>query len=152
MTTQLGLELDTISYGQIITKRLLFPFLPPSKNKYDGWQIPWQHGHKKKWLKWVEQECDEQQVPRGLPKIGLSAKLIFPTNRRRDPQNYAATLWNFIPDGLQKAGVIDGDHAGKIDFGKSLGIQFVSDTRLSVPEKHREKTILAISYIGDVPK
>ena len=148
---QLGLELDTVRTGALIVHRFTIPMLPLSKNVYDAMQPSWQHSHKKRWMREVAAKCAEQQIPLDLKYIGLSATLVFPTNRRRDPQNYSATLWNFVPDALQRCGVLQDDRDGRISFGSNLGINLAYDTRPGVPEKHRKRTMVALSYHGAAP-
>lgn len=152
MVIQQALELDTVREGATITHRIVLPFLPPSKNVYDGWPWQWQSGTKKKWIRAILAAVEEQGMPLDVPKIGLAAKLVFPTRQRRDPQNYSNCLWNFVPDGLVKAGVISDDKAGKIDFGPNLSITMAVDDRKAVPKTHRRRTIIAVSFIGAVPR
>ena len=143
--TQLALPIGVLEAGEIRVYRIVLPFLPPSKNVYDGWLPAWQSAAKQKWVNAICREVTAQQIP-SAPRIGLSAKLVFPTNNRRDPQNYANCLWNWVPDALRKAGVISGDHAGKIDFGPNLGVTFAWDPR-AAPKSVRSVTHLAISMV-----
>lgn len=122
-TPQLALPLDTSVQGDLVTYRIRLPFLPPSKNQYDGWPLAWKSGCKQKWVNKIVKECREMQIPRAA-RIGLAATLVFRTNARRDPQNYANCLWNFVPDALQAAKVIKDDRDGVIDFGPNLGVRF----------------------------
>jgi hypothetical protein len=88
--------------GELRTYDILLPFLPPSKNEYDRLPGEWKSGVKRKWYRWVREECEAQDMPRNVPKIGLMAWLTFPNRGTvRDPQNYSSTLWNFVPDALQ---------------------------------------------------
>lgn len=148
MATQMAMIVDDTPVGEIAVRRMVLPFLPPSKNQYDGWPWQWQSGAKKKWYRWIEKLAMEQDLPQGLTKIGLSAKLWFPTNNRRDPQNYAGPLWNFVPDALQACGVLQDDRDGAIEFGANLGLLLVHDNRTHVPKKKRQRTELAVSWVA----
>lgn len=144
---QMALPLGRLEQGQIVTYRFTVPGLPPSKNTYDGLPPQWKNSMKHKWIRAVIREVEAQDMPRGVPRIGLSAVLVFPTKRRRDPQNYAPALWNWIPDALQKCGVIHDDRDGIIDFGPNLGIQFALDERKSISPDRRKRTQIAITLI-----
>lgn len=147
---QLALPISTEQHGEIRMYRFTLPFLPPSKNQYDT--LPWQYQQsiKGKWVRHVIRECEALMMPKDMFRIGLSAALVFPTARRRDPQNYASTLWNFVPDALQKGGFLQDDRDGRIEFGQNLGIQFKIDDRKGVPDVHRKKTHIAIAVrMGD---
>lgn len=143
--TQLGLGLDVKQVGEIATYRFVFPYLPPSKNQYDGWKNEWKSGTKKKWIRDTARMADELAVPRGLHRIGMRARLVFPSNGRRDYQNYSQTLWNFVPDALQRCGVLLDDRAGCIDWGPNLGIEFSVDGRPGKGKKDRSRTIVIVS-------
>lgn len=142
---QLGLPMNHLDRGQVRVYQLVFPFLPPSKNEYDRWPGQWQSAAKKKWLRHTRTLLDENLVPRHVPKVGLSAQLVFPAANRRDPQNYAQTLWHFIPDALVTCGVIPDDCAGRIDFGPhQLGVRFAVDSR-NLDKRFRTRTIIALT-------
>jgi len=144
--TQLGLGLDVRQVGEIRTYQFVFPFLPPSKNQYDSWQGPWKSSAKAKWIKHTARIADELGVTdAGFTRIGLSARLVFPTNQRRDPQNYAQTLWHFFPDALQRCGVLVDDRDGAIDWGPNLGLQLHVDNRPGKAKTSRKRTIVIVS-------
>ena len=145
-TPQLALPVHVEDDGEIRLYKFTFPYLPPSKNVYDGWPNQWKQSAKKKWVKAVIDECEASCVPKGVPKIGLAATLVFGTKNRRDPQNYAQALWHWVPDALQKYGLIDGDHEGKIDIPANWGLKFAYDLR-RIDKKWREKTVLAITMV-----
>lgn len=142
---QLALPINVEEHGEIRMYRFTVPFLPPSKNQYDT--LPWQYQQsmKGKWKRRVIAECEALMLPKGMTKIGLSAALVFPQSRRRDPQNYAATLWNFVPDALQAGGFLLDDRDGCIEFGQNLGVRFHIDDRPAVPTARRKRTHLAIA-------
>lgn len=144
-TPQLALPLDTNVQGDLVTYRIRLPFLPPSKNAYDGWLPEWKAGCKRKWVKAVVRECEALQIPRA-PRIGLAAMLVFSRNGRRDPQNYANCLWNFVPDALQHAGVIADDRDGVIDFGPNLGIRFAINPAAGKGVTHLTITMVVPSH------
>ena len=145
--SQLALPVDATTEGEVRLYRLRFPYLPPSKNVMDGWQPAWKSSAKRKWEKRVALLADELAMPRGVRHIGLAATLIFPTNARRDPQNYSQALWNWIPDGLQKCGVLVDDRDGAIDFGPNLGVRFAIDDRKGVPKEKRQRTVVAVTML-----
>ena len=137
------LPIDSEDEGEYRMYRMTLPFLPPSKNEYDNWPGTWKSSAKKKWLRHIDQQVKALMIPKA-DKIGLAAILVFPTKARRDWQNYANCLWNWVPDGLQASGVIDGDHAGKIDFPPNLGIKFAVDSRVA-PKEKRKRTHIVIT-------
>lgn len=142
---QLALPVDMEDHGEIRVYRIHYPFLPPSKNKYDSLPGPYQNSIKGKWIRHTVKEAQALMLPQGMLKIGLSAALIFPTSRRRDPQNYSATLWNFVPDALQRGGFLQDDRDGRIDFGRNLGIRFHVDDRPGIPKPRRERCVVSLS-------
>lgn len=146
---QLALPINVEDHGEVRLYRFTLPFLPPSKNQYDT--LPWQYQQsmKGKWVRHVIRECEQLMVPKGMTRVGLSAALVFPTARRRDPQNYSATIWNFVPDALQKGGFLLDDRDGCIDFGSNLGIKFHVDCRTAVPDARRKKTHIALAVRMD---
>lgn len=160
----LALPLEVPSPGETRIYQMTFPFLPPSKNVYDNWQWMAQRSAKLKWLKAIVRECEAQAMPKNLPRIGLGAVLVFPSRvQRRDVQNYAQTLWHFVPDALQAPstrqlaihakdpsytlpyGLIPDDTDGRIDWPPGLGVRFEYDERKHVPKERRQRTMLAIS-------
>lgn len=136
--------------GEIRRYEILLPFLPPSKNVADGWPPEWRTAAKQKWRKHLVEACESRNMPVNVSRVGLAAKLIFASNRVRDPQNYAPYLWNWVCDGLQ-GGVHQGfpllpdDRDGRIDFGRNLGIRMAVDTHPDWPKKRRERTLLAVT-------
>lgn len=142
---QLALPVNVDDDGEIRLYRIVLPFLPPSKNVIDNWPPQWKHAAKKKWEKAIAAECEALAMPKGIRRIGLSAVLVFASKGRRDPQNYAQQLWHWVPDGLQKAGVLLDDREGCIEFGPNLGVRFQYDLRKGVPKKKRERTVVALT-------
>lgn len=140
----LPLEEKTIGDVQVAVMRL--GFLPPSKNVYDGWKNEWKSSLKKKWIRVIAEEADRLNLPRGLRKVGIAARLVFPSNQRRDPQNYSQTLWNFVPDALVRCGVLVDDRAGMVEIGPNFGVEMVVDSRPHLPKKKRQRTVLTIAY------
>lgn len=157
MHVELTLPLDTIEDDAVRTVRLVFPFLPPSKNEYDNLPFMWKRSAKQRWAGTpprikphkpgcIARACEAEQVPRGLVKVGLAAHLIFPTNRVRDPQNYAQTLWHFVPDGLVWSGFLVNDNAGRIAIPENWGVTFGLDDRRNVDPDKRKFTVITLSY------
>lgn len=148
---QLAFPIDVEETGEIRLYRFTLPFTPPSKNEYDGWPGPWQGSCKKKWVKAIIAECEAAMMPKGITKVGLAARLVFPTKNRRDPQNYANCLWNFVPDALVRGGFLVDDREGAVEIGRNWGIApFAYDLRPGVPKVKRAKTVLTITMrVGD---
>lgn len=142
---QLAMPVTVDSVGEIRVYRLVLPFLPPSKNVYDGWPVMWKHSAKKKWVRHIVEQAAALDMPHGCSQIGLAATLVFPQERRRDLQNYAQALWHWVPDALVQAGVVDDDREGKVKIGPNWGLKFAYDSRRSVSEKKRKRTIVAVS-------
>ena len=145
MTGQGVLPMFTDVRGEIVTYRFTVQGLPPSKNRYDNLPPEWRGSMKHKWIRAVIREVELQDMPRNVAKIGLHAILVFPDARKRDPQNYVPSLWNWVPDALQAAGVIKDDSEGMIDFGRNLGIGFAVDSRKRLPRASRQRTHIAIT-------
>lgn len=141
---QLAMPVE-VDQGDVVTARITLPFLPPSKNVYDGWQPMWKSSAKKKWIREIGKQCEALQIPKGLTHIGLAARLVFATRARRDTQNYAQVIWHFVPDALQRCGVLVDDREGSIEWGPDLGVELAVDTRRIDP-KRRQRTILTIAY------
>lgn len=144
---QLALPINVEENGEIRMYRMTLPFTPPSKNVYANWPREWKGSAKKKWAKALKAEVEAQMMPLHVPKIGLAATLVFPEKAHRDPQNYAEALWHWVPDGLQKAGLIDDDTEGCIDIGANWGLSFAYDKRIGLPKARRHRTILAITML-----
>ena len=135
------LPLGSQDEGDLRLYRFTLPFLPPSKNVYDNWPGVWKSSAKAKWKRHILTHVKALNIPQA-ERIGLAAILVFPVSQRRDPQNYANCLWNWVPDALQEAGVIDGDHMGKIEFPPGLGIKFAVDKRVAPKEKRQRTQII----------
>lgn len=150
--TQLGLGLDVGTVGELTVWKLRLDFLPPSKNQYDGWPIAWKASAKKRWYREIARACAEVGVAHGLDKVGLHARLIFPTSGRRDPQNYAQALWHWVPDALVNCGVLLDDRDGAIEIGPNWGIELATDTRVHIPKEKRKRMVLTIAaHVFDAP-
>lgn len=145
--SQLALPVDVEQQGEIRLYKIALPYLPHSKNVYDQWPGQWKQGVKRKWERDIVTRCDELLMPRGVSQVGLAATLVFPSKARRDIQNYSQMLWHFVPDALQKAGVLLDDREGCVQFGPNLGVKFAYDLRQGVPKKRRERTIIAITML-----
>jgi hypothetical protein len=160
---QAALDLDTVQEDATVTYRLVLPGTPPSKNEIGGWQPAWKASAKRKWMRAVAAQAREQGIPRGNVEIGLAAHLVFPAAGRRDPQNYAETLWNWVPDALQPCvkkcapacqlhcGVLVDDNEGRIQWPPNLGVTFGVDSR-HAPPKVRKRTVITISVRKAVPR
>lgn len=138
------LPVDVTDTGDTRLYKLALPFLPPSKNVYDQWPGTFKSSAKKKWERHIVDWAHGLAIPRAS-QVGLAAVLVFPSKARRDIQNYAQTLWHFVPDALQKAGVLDDDSDGHVQFGPQLGIKFAYDLRKGIPKERRSRTIVAVT-------
>ena len=83
--------------------------VPPSLNVYQDMYWAEQRRVKGEFELLTRAAVNSAKWPRGCQHIDLRAVLTFPTNRRRDPSNYGATLWKFVLDALVEAGVIPDD-------------------------------------------
>ena len=91
------------------------PSVPPSNNIYQ--RMHWSKRER------VRREFQEQlwavlnekgnRCPRGLQRVELRAVLHFTERRRRDSDNFGATLWKFVQDVLVSEGVIPDDTADR---------------------------------------
>jgi hypothetical protein len=145
------LELNTVRESATTVYVIVLPGVPPSKNKFDALPPAWKSGQKKAWVKRVIAACEEQMVPKDNPRMGLHAKIVFGTSAaRRDPQNYAQQLWNWVPDALVQGGFLVDDNEGRVLIGKNWGLEMAVDLR-SGPKKAKERTIIAISVERAVP-
>lgn len=138
--------------GDVRVWTMVLPFLPPSKNVYDNWQVMWKNSAKKKWERHVTKQARALQIPMGLSRVGLHATLHFASNRRRDPQNYAQALWHWVPDGLIKAGVLVDDDAGRIEIGPNWGLTLAFDGRTYLTKERRERTVITIASRVPAPR
>lgn len=87
------------------------PVVPPSLNVYTRL-----HWSKQKKLReefqeqvWASINEHGNRCPRGLEKVELHAVIQFPDARRRDSDNFGATLWKLVQDVLVRDGVIPDD-------------------------------------------
>lgn len=160
---QAALELDTVREDATVTYRLTLPGTPPSKNELGGLPPAWKASRKRQWMRMVSEQAKAQGIPRGNREIGLAAHLVFPTASRRDIQNYAQPLWDWVPDALQDCGprcargcklhcgVLVDDNEGRIQWPANLGITFGVDSR-HAPPKVRRRTVITISVRKAVPR
>lgn len=156
-------DLDTVVENATVTYKITLPGTPPSKNEIQGWPPAWQNSAKKSWMKRVVAQVRELGIPLHNAQIGLAAHLVFPTVKTRDPQNYAQTLWHWVPDALigcgvkcargcqVHAGVLVDDNEGRIQWPPNLGITFGVDSR-HAPAKVRKRTVITISVRKAVPR
>jgi len=129
----------------VVKRQIVLPFLPYSKNVWEGWQPMWKAGARKKWKSALAKQFDELQFPTGAHEVVVSARLVFASNRRRDWQNYVHPLWYFVPDALVDFGVIADDTPDKFGVGANGGIVFEVDKRKWIDAKTRQRTILGFA-------
>ncbi len=90
---------------------IVIPEIPPSLNEWARWHNQKANKEKQRWgeLVWA---CARQQLGiGGIRKCGfaraeVTLKYFFPSNARRDPDNYSG---KFIMDGLVSAGILVDD-------------------------------------------
>lgn len=141
---QLALPIGETHVGEIRVYRMMLPFLPPSKNVYDGWLPAWKSSAKRKWTRCLIDEFEAVQLPKDVLKVGMAASLVFPTKARRDTQNYAQCLWHWIPDALVTFGCIRDDTPEYVEIGPNWGVSMLVDNR-AAPKAKRQRTHLSIS-------
>ena len=95
---------------------IIYPYLPPSKNKYI--RSHWASQQKrffKPWRNWFIGEYVSQPLTRCFNgPVRVTIQLFFPDNRRRDAMNYAS----FPPllDTLVEAKIIEDDNSAMCDL------------------------------------
>lgn len=139
------MPLEVKMSGKLVTYQMTFGFLPPSKNVYDNWQPAWKSSAKKKWIRHVGEQCEALQIPKDQKRVGLAAMLVFAKGARRDPQNYAQALWNWVPDALVQCGVLIDDADGCIEIGRNWGLEMAVDRR-PVGEK-KPRTVITLACL-----
>ena len=128
----------------IVRRRLVLPFLPPSKNKYDGWQPMWKHSLRQKWYRKLEEAYEAYQFPKDAHQVAVATRLVFASKRNRDWQNYAPLLLHVIPDSLVRYGVIPDDTPERFTVGPNAGIEFAVDRR-QMHHSLRQRTELSFA-------
>ncbi len=147
-----ALEIGCVDDSATVTYRIVLPGCPPSKNQFDSLPPAWKNGQKKAWMRRITAALEEQNVPKGNTQIGLAARIIFPTRAsRRDVQNYAQQLWNWVPDALVKGGYLVDDNEGRLSIGRDLGVTLAEDVRVG-PKKAKGRTVLAVTVRKAVPR
>ena len=162
----LALPLGEVQTGELRQYTIELPYLPPSKNQWAVMGVFDRAATKRRWIQRIVRECEAQDMPKNLPRIGLAAALTFPSRRPRDIQNYAVTLWDIVPDALEAKqhgtikhtrngeewreplfgyGMIPDDSAGRIEIPANQGIVFKYDERTELPAAKRRRTLI---YIG----
>lgn len=120
---------------EVVRYCLKLPWLPPSKNRYDGWKPGWKAGAKRKWVDAIRWQLKAQKVPQAR-RVGVAVRLQFMSPHRRDPQNYAQCVWNWVPDALVAARVIPDDDEGRVQIGPNWGIEMAvgrqEETRIAL--------------------
>jgi len=117
------------------------PFLPPSKNKYDGWKHVWKSGLKKKWKTLLYELLADLPT---ASHVTAEARLIFDVNRRRDWQNFVHPLWHFVADALQDVGIIEDDTPEYFSTKENGGIVFVIEKDKTKSKNQIRRTVLVL--------
>lgn len=97
-----------VAQPHLLTIRIVIPDVPESQNQMYMNKL---HYHqrsqeKKRWEQYVRMFSTAVRPPRALHKATITLRYWFPTNKRRDPDNYSG---KFILDGLVKSGIIMDD-------------------------------------------
>ena len=105
---------------------ITIPATPPSINQYQHWHWAKKRAIKAEWVRLIWGYLNEQGIYRNSLKgecfshVHISSTITFTTNRRRDPQNYASTLYKFLDDALVQCGVIPDDTAEYISHDEPV--------------------------------
>lgn len=93
------------------------PDVPPSFNEWVRQHWSKQQKTKQAWEKWIWALAHEKgNVCPRMERAEIRAVIFFDKARRRDTDNFTATLAKFVQDGLVAAGVIADDDAGRVTF------------------------------------
>jgi hypothetical protein len=140
-----ALEIGQVVNEATVTYTIVLPGCPPSKNQFNSLPPAWKNSQKKAWKRRVKAACEAQNIPKGNPMVGLAARIVFATEaNRRDPQNYAQQLWDWVPDALVEGGYLVDDNEGRVQIGANWGLEMAVDKRKG-PKKARERTIITIA-------
>jgi len=145
MSGQLAFVLPT-EPGELTAREIILPFLPLSKNVWEGYQPMWKSGVRKKWYKALAEAFEENQFPIRAKSVTCHATLVYASKRRRDWQNFIQPMWWFVPDALVDYGCIPDDTPQFFHIGEDGGITFEIDPRKGVDPKLRQKTILRFTF------
>jgi Holliday junction resolvase RusA-like endonuclease len=91
---------------------LTYDDTPPSINSpKSGYKGHWSQGHdtKSRWEGIFAMLLLKEKVPRDVGRVTVRAELRFPTNQKRDPDNFRVVLSKALGDALQKVGVLKDD-------------------------------------------
>jgi len=100
--------------------KITIPTTPPSINQYQHWHWAEKRKEKQYWCIEIWALLKLNGHPKNCRHINVSADIYFTTNRRRDSQNYASTLYKFLDDALVTAGVIPDDTAEYISHDEPV--------------------------------
>jgi len=91
------------------------PSVPPSNNVYQRMHWAQRQRVRRAFEEelWAVLNEKGNRCPRGLERVELRAVLHFREHRRRDSDNFGATLWKFVQDVLVREGVIPDDTADR---------------------------------------
>jgi hypothetical protein len=93
----------------IVTVELVYDDVPPSANRVGtrgGWRA--EHYARKRWRETLEALLLVSGIGE-VSYVRASARLRFPSNRRRDAENYVPVLCKALGDALVRRGVIPDD-------------------------------------------
>ena len=123
---------------------LVLPFVPKSKNVYEGWLPQWKAGYKRKWEKALDKAIQEAQFPRARRVVCVST-LVFGSRRRRDWQNYVHPFTWYLADALVRNGVIADDTPDQFSVPSDGGIRFDVNNRPYVAKDKRQRTVIGVA-------
>lgn len=116
---------------------------PPSFNRvgHRGNRREWTR-QKKIWQEMIETALLAEGVPRGLPRITVTADLTFPDRRRRDTGNYRTLLEKCAGDALVNGRWLADDTPELFEFG---AVRFHVGNR----EGHRVRSTMLTLVVPD---
>lgn len=129
------------------TVELVLPFLPKSKNEYEGMPYLHRRGYRSKWYRHLTEKIPLLGLG-AVDAVQVEAVLVFGSKRRRDFQNYMHPLLNDVADVLVRVGVIPDDTPNHFRVGPNAGISFEVDTNRFVSPADRRRTILRFTVLG----
>lgn len=91
---------------------LRIPDTPPSLNPWMHWHWAKKRKEKERWVTMITLSlCKGNRCPQDCAHVSVVTRITFARHARRDPLNFAATLYKFLDDALVMAGIIPDDTA-----------------------------------------
>lgn len=117
------------------TCRIEIPRVPPSLNTWLSKGFRQRYKDKSEWETLLRLHLHQADLPKSCDRIEAAVTFRFPDRRRRDHDNYTATLSKCLGDALRPEWVPD-DNTGHF---------FVTDSRI-LPEVGEAQTTISLSY------